>query len=120
MRLLPTILAAPAILAGLALAGAAAADPLLGTWSIVGEVFGNDVETICTFGGSPPAVTATCTADNRTAPATRATVDGDKVTWDWDAGRAVLTFKGTLTSDAAMKGVIRVSFATGSFTAKKQ
>jgi hypothetical protein len=42
------------------------------------------------------------------------------VTWDWDAGQATLTFKGTMDTAKTMKGDIEVQGVTGSFTAAKQ
>jgi hypothetical protein len=107
------------VLGGFVLTEAGPADEVTGTWKVVGDVFGNDVETVCRFTTSPGFAGA-CTADNRTAPATHVTLNGETLSWDWDAGRAVLSFKGALKSTTEMTGTIHVSFATGHFTAEKQ
>jgi hypothetical protein len=106
--------------AALSVSGMALADDVAGDWKITGDVVGNAVETVCTFAGAGDKMTAACTADGKAGtPAPLKVADKD-VTWDWDAGQAVLTFKGKLDSDKSMKGDIEVSGVTGSFTAAKQ
>jgi hypothetical protein len=96
--------------------GAALADDVSGAWKVTGDVVGNAVETVCTFAGG----NATCTAGGKAGAPAPAKVDGKNVSWDWDAGQAVLTFKGTLTDAKNMKGDIEVQGVTGDFTAVKQ
>jgi hypothetical protein len=108
-------------LLAVSLAGSASADDVAGAWKITGDVFGNAVNAVCTFAGTDASVTSTCVSDDGKAAApSPATVTGKDVTWSWDAGQAVLTFKGTLDSGTAMKGDIEVSGVTGNFTGTKQ
>ena len=106
--------------AALSLSGAAYADGLAGAWKITGDVVGNAVEIGCTFAGAADKPTAACGPADKVGPATPVTVAGKNVSWDWDGGQAVLTFKGTLDTDKTMKGDIEVQGVTGSFTAAKQ
>ena len=103
--------------AAFSVSGAAFADDVTGAWTITGDVAGNAIENVtCTF----DAKNATCGGkDGKTAAPSPVTVAGKDVTWDWDAGQAVLTFKGKLDSDKSMKGDIEVQGITGSFTAAK-
>jgi hypothetical protein len=109
-----------ATFAALAMSGGALADDLTGSWKVSGDVAGNAVEVTCAFAGSGDKATSACGMDETPGPATPVTVEGKTVTWSWDATQAVLTFKGTLESDTAMKGDIEVSGVTGNFTATKQ
>ncbi len=102
------------------LSGAALADDVIGTWKISGDVVGNAVDATCVFAGSGDKATSTCSADTTPGAATPATITGKDVSWSWDAGQAVLTFKGTVDSQTSMKGDIEVSGVTGNFTAAKQ
>jgi hypothetical protein len=102
--------------AAASISGAALADDVTGSWKITGDVVGNAVETVCTFAGG----NATCTAGGKAGAPAPAKVDGKTVTWDWDAGQAVLTFKGTMDTPKTMKGDIEVQGVTGDFTAAKQ
>ncbi len=108
-------------LAALAVSPAASAD-IIGAWKIHGSVFFNAVDTICHFKNADggPGVEATCEYYGKLENFTPATIDGAKVGWSWDAHQAVLAFQGTLTSDTAMKGEIKVRGFSGSFTATKQ
>jgi hypothetical protein len=107
-------------LTALSVSGAALADDVAGAWKITGDVVGNAVETVCTFAGSGDKMTASCMADGKAGTPAPLTIADKDVSWDWDAGQAVLTFKGKLDSDKSMKGDIEVSGVTGSFTAAKQ
>jgi hypothetical protein len=98
----------------------ALADDVSGKWKITGDVAGNAVDVTCVFAGSGDKATSSCSNDATPGPATPATVDGKDVTWSWDATQAVLTFKGKLDSDKAMKGDIEVSGITGDFTGVKE
>ena len=103
--------------AAASVSGAALADDVAGAWKVSGDVVGNAVEAVCTFDGGK----ATCKGANGPAGAAAPVkVDGKTVTWDWDAGQAVLTFKGTLADAKNMKGDIEVQGVTGDFTAVKQ
>jgi hypothetical protein len=95
---------------------ALAADDVAGAWKISGDVVGNAVDTVCTL----TATTAACNVDGKPGAAAPLKVDGKSVSWDWDAGQATLTFKGTLDTPKSMKGDIEVQGVTGSFTAAKQ
>lgn len=107
------------ILAVLAVSPAASAD-IVGAWQIHGSVFFNSVDTICHFKpGDGQAILATCEYYGKIENFTPANVQGGKVSWSWDAHRAVLNFDATMTSDTAMKGKITVQGVTGSFTATK-
>lgn len=107
-------------IATLSFSGEAFADDVTGAWKITGDVVGNAVDIGCTFAGAGDKTTAACGPADKTGPATPAKVTGKDVTWDWDGGQAVLTFKGTLDTPKTMKGDIEVSGVTGSFTAAKQ
>lgn len=109
-----------AAFAALSISGAAMADDLTGAWKVSGDVVGNGLETVCTFAGAGDKTTASCTKEGAAGPATPAKVTGKEVSWDWDAGQAVLTFKGTIDTPKTMKGDIEVQGVTGSFTAAKQ
>jgi len=100
----------------LASGSAFAADDVAGAWKISGDVVGNAVDTVCTL----TATTAACNVDGKPGAASPLKVDGKSVSWDWDAGQATLTFKGTLDTPKSMKGDIEVQGVTGSFTAAKQ
>jgi hypothetical protein len=107
--------------AALSFSGAAYADGVAGAWKIEGDVVGNAVNITCTFAGPADKTTVACAgADKAAGASTPVTIAGKDVTWDWDGGQAVLTFKGKLDSDKAMKGDIEVQGVTGSFTAAKQ
>ena len=105
-------IAATVLVSGSALA----ADDVAGAWKISGDVVGNAVDTVCTL----TATTAACNVDGKPGAASPLKVDGKSVSWDWDAGQATLTFKGTLDTPKSMKGDIEVQGVTGSFTAAKQ
>jgi hypothetical protein len=109
-----------ATLVAFSFAGAALADDVAGDWKISGDVVGNAVDTVCTFAGPADKPTVACTTDGKAGAASPATVAGKDVSWSWDAGQAVLAFKGTLDSPKSMKGDIEVSGVTGSFTGAKQ
>ena len=106
--------------AALSFSGAAFADDVTGAWKVTGDVVGNAVDTVCTFATAGGKTTAACTADGKAGAAAPATVADKAVSWDWDAGQATLTFKGTLDTPKTMKGDIEVQGVTGSFTAAKQ
>ena len=106
--------------AALSFSGVALADDVTGAWKITGDVVGNAVNTVCTFATAGGKTTVACTADGKPGTAGPATVADKAVTWDWDAGQATLTFKGTLDTAKTMKGDIEVQGVTGSFTAAKQ
>jgi hypothetical protein len=106
--------------AALSFGGVAMAAGVDGAWKITGDVVGNAVNTTCTFATASGKTTAACEIDGKAGAAAPATVTDKTVTWDWDAGQAVLTFKGTLDGDKAMKGDIETSGVTGNFTAAKQ
>lgn len=109
-----------AAFAALSVSGAAFADDVTGAWKITGDVVGNAVNTTCTFAGAADKVTVACTADGKAGTPGPATVKDKAVTWDWDAGQATLTFKGTVDTPKTMKGDIEVQGVTGSFTAAKE
>ena len=106
--------------AALSFSGAALVDDAVGAWKITGDVVGNAVNTVCTIAGAGDKATASCTADGKAGPAAPAKIDGKAVSWDWDAGQATLTFKGTIDTPKTMKGDIEVQGVTGSFTAAKE
>ena len=93
---------------------------VVGAWAIHGSVFFNAVDTTCLFKAEGDGIAATCENDGKPGDYTPATISGEKISWSWDAGPAVLAFDGTLTSDTAIKGRIAVRGFTGSFTATKQ
>ena len=106
-----------AVAAAVLVSGSAlAATDVAGAWKISGDVVGNAVDTVCTL----TATTAACNVDGKPGAASPLKVDGKSVSWDWDAGQATLTFKGTLDTPKTMKGDIEVQGVTGSFTAAKQ
>jgi hypothetical protein len=109
-----------AALAVFSISGVALADDVTGAWKVSGDVVGNAVDATCIFAGSGDKTTSACSMDATPGPAVPATVAGKDVTWSWDAGQAVLTFKGTLDTPKTMKGDIEVSGVTGNFTAAKQ
>jgi hypothetical protein len=109
-----------AAFAALSVSGAAFADDAVGAWKITGDVVGNAVNTTCTIAGAADKATASCTADGKAGPAAPAKISGKDVSWDWDAGQATLTFKGTVDTPKTMKGDIEVQGVTGSFTATKE
>lgn len=107
--------------AAMAFSGAAFADGVSGAWKVSGDVVGNAIDATCTFAGAGDKLTAACGgADGKAGAPAPVKVSGKDVSWDWDAGQAVLTFKGKLDSDKSMKGDIEVQGVTGSFTATKQ
>ena len=105
-------IAATVLVSGSALA----ATDVAGAWKISGDVVGNAVDTVCTL----TATTAACNVYGKPGAASPLKVDGKSVSWDWDAGQATLTFKGTVDTPKTMKGDIEVQGVTGSFTAAKQ
>jgi hypothetical protein len=109
-----------AVAATVLFSGAAFAEDLAGAWKISGDVVGNAVDTICTFAGSGDKTTAACNVDGKPGAASPVKVADKSVSWDWDAGQATLTFKGTLDTPKTMKGDIEVQGVTGNFTAAKQ
>jgi hypothetical protein len=116
---MPVKLAAVAAAALLFSSTAGAAD-IVGAWDIHGSVFFNAVDTTCLFKAQGDGFAATCENDGKPGDYTPATVAGRKVSWNWNAGPAVLSFDGVFTSDLAIKGKIAVRGFTGSFTATKQ
>jgi hypothetical protein len=104
----------------LLISGVAGADDISGTWKVSGDVVGNAVDATCTFAGAGDKATSACSVEATPGLAAPATIAGNSVTWSWDAGQAILTFKGTLDSPTAMRGDIEVSGVTGDFTAAKQ
>ena len=100
--------------------GTVHAAELTGAWKLDGSVFFNSVDTTCHFKKEGEALLATCENEQGPGAYTPVTIAGNQVTWSWDPGPAVLTFQGTLTSDTAMKGKIKVRGFTGSFEASKQ
>lgn len=104
----------------IAFSNTAKAADIVGAWELHGSVFFNDVDTTCLFKAEGGAIAATCENDGKPGDYTPATIAGQKVSWSWDAGPAVLTFSGALTSDTVMKGKISVRGFTGKFTATKQ
>jgi hypothetical protein len=111
---------APLALSLLSVCPPAGAADIVGAWQIHGSVFFNAVDTICHFRREESGVTATCESDGVLGPFTPATISGGQVVWSWDAGPAILTFEAKLTSDATMKGEIKVRGFTGGFTATRQ
>ncbi len=109
-----------AAVAAVSISGAALADDVAGAWKVTGDVVGNAVNTVCTFAGAGDKTTASCTENGAAGKPTPVTISGKDVSWDWETSQAVLTFKGKLDSDKAMKGDIEVSGVTGNFTAAKQ
>ena len=104
-------------MAAISLSGAAFADDITGAWKVTGDVVGNALDTTCTFAGPADKTTATCVdKEGKAAAATPVTIAAKSVSWDWDAGQAVLTFKGTMDTPKTMKGDIEVQGATGNFT----
>ena len=106
--------------AAVSVSGFAQAADVAGNWKISGDIVGNAVDVVCTFAGSGDKTTAACGPEGKPGAPAPAKVAGSDVSWDWDAGQAVLSFKGKLDSDKSMKGDIDTSGVTGSFTAVKQ
>ena len=98
----------------------AQAAEIIGAWTIHGSVFFNAVDTTCLFKAQDGGIAATCENDGMPGDYTPATVAGGKVSWNWNAGPAVLAFNGAFTSDTVIKGKITVRGFTGSFTGTKQ
>jgi hypothetical protein len=111
-----------ATMAALSFSGVALADGVDGAWKISGDIVGNAVDVVCTFATAGGKTTAACAGADAKTPgaAAPATIAGKAVSWDWDAGQAVLTFKGNLDTDKSMKGDIETSGVTGTFTGTKQ
>ena len=107
-------------LAALTTGNVARAADIVGAWTIHGSVFFNAVDTTCLFKDEGGDISATCENDGKPGEFTPATVAGGKVAWSWNAGPAVLTFAGALSSDTVIKGEITVRGFTGKFTATKQ
>ena len=99
---------------------AARAADIVGAWDLHGSVFFNAVDTTCLFKAEDGSIAATCENDGKPGDYTPATVGAAKVSWNWNAGPAVLSFDGAFTSDTVIKGKIRVRGFTGSFTATKR
>jgi len=98
----------------------ARANDIAGAWTLTGEVAGHDVELDCIFAGAAGGITARCGSDGDMGPATATMIADRNVTWKWDAGLAVLTFKGVLESDTSINGAISVAGVTGTFAMTKQ
>jgi hypothetical protein len=98
----------------------ARAAEIVGAWAVHGSVFFNAVDTTCLFKAQDGGIAATCENDGKPGDYTPATVAGGKVSWNWNAGPAVLAFDGAFTSDTVIKGRITVRGFSGSFTATKQ
>jgi hypothetical protein len=107
-------------LAAFAVAGAASAADLSGTWAVKGDIAGNAVEPTCTFKQAGAALTGKCGAGDNAGDISNGAVSGKDVSWSWEAGGFTLAFKGTADSDTSIKGSIDVGGGTGTFTAAKQ
>lgn len=107
-------------LAGIALAGAASAGDLSGTWKVTGDIAGNAVSPTCTFKQAGDALTGKCGTGDNSGDISEGKVAGKDVAWSWEAGGYTLAFKGTADSDKSIKGSIDVGGGTGTFTADKQ
>ena len=106
--------------ATIALAGAASAADLSGTWAVKGDIAGNAVEPTCTFKQAGGDLTGKCGAGDNAGDISNGKVAGKDISWTWSAGGYSLDFKGTADSDKEMKGSIDVGGGTGTFTAAKQ
>lgn len=100
---------------------AAAAD-ISGSWSVNGEIAGNEVAMKCNFTQTAEKVTGSCSNGQLTAQ-TMGSVAENKVTFQHDVQRDqvyTLIYNGTLdATGSAMQGEINVMGVSGSFSAKK-
>jgi hypothetical protein len=94
-----------------------------GAWKLEGDVADVHVNRVCTIKQSGNKLSGSC-KNQMNELALTGEVNGQSVTWTYDSDyqgqKVTLVYKGTLESDAAIKGSIDASGASGSFTAKKQ
>jgi len=111
------------LLLGFAALSASAAD-LSGTWTLTGDVEGNEINLKCNFTQTGEKLAGTCTGTGGT-PATTGTVTGNKVTLTHtlskDGQDYLLNYTGTLDdAGASVQGTIEVPPQySGTFSMKK-
>jgi hypothetical protein len=100
-----------------------AADSLVGSWQIKGDVAGNPIVELCTFKQSGVALSGSCTnAEGKSYDLTGQLKDG-KITFqhggNYQGEVLTIEYAATLTSASEMKGTINVKpyEAGGEFTA---
>ncbi len=111
-----------AALAALAFTLPVAAADISGTWSVSGEIVGNQVNMKCTFAQADGKLTGTCAGEVGSTQTT-GTVTENKVSFmhTVDRGQVYeLNYNGTLdAAGTSMQGEILVMGVAGTFTAKK-
>ncbi len=117
------ILVASALLSASA-AFAAGAPDLTGQWNVHASISGNESDRVCTFVETDNKLTGTCTSsDEGKEVQITGNVDGQKLTWKYDAeyngAPITLTYTATLDDSGKIAGNVEVDpyGVSGDFTA---
>ena len=101
---------------------AAGAPSLSGEWSIHNSVAGNESDQACKFVQTENKLTGTCKSHDKDVDVT-GTLDGNKVTWqydmDYNGSTLTLVYTATLDDSGKIAGSVEVQpfSVTGDFTA---
>ena len=102
---------------------AAGATSLTGHWTIHNSIAGNESDQACTLTQTDNKITGSCkSAEDKDLPVT-GSVDGKKVTWqyesDYNGSPLTLTYTATLDDSGTISGSVEVDpfGVTGDFTA---
>jgi hypothetical protein len=101
---------------------AAGAPSLSGEWSIHNSVAGNESDQACKFVQTENKLTGTCKSQDKDVDVT-GTLDGNKVTWqydmDYNGSTLTLIYTATLDDSGKIAGSVEVQpfSVTGDFTA---
>ena len=101
---------------------AAGAPSLSGEWSIHNTIAGNESDQACKFVQTENKLTGTCKSQDKDVDVT-GTLDGNKVTWqydmDYNGSTLTLVYTATLDDSGKISGSVEVQpfSVTGDFTA---
>jgi hypothetical protein len=113
----------PLLVAVVAVASAATASDVSGTWDVDGSVYGYPVQFPCSLEQEDGHLMGTAHIQEQDRAVT-GTVEDRTVTFKFEVEHEgttyELVFTGTLGSDEDMKGTIAVAGVSGEFTAKKR
>lgn len=101
---------------------AADAPSMTGQWAVHASISGNESDRVCTFTQTGKDLAGSCTTADKAAQLT-GTLDGNKLTWKYDAdynGTTItLTYTATLDDSGKIAGTVEVEpyGVSGDFTA---
>jgi len=94
-----------------------------GAWKLDGNIADVHINRVCILKQTGNKLSGSC-KNQMNDLALTGIVDGKNISWTYDSTyegeKVTLVFKGTLESDAAMKGSIDTQGVAGAFTATKQ